>query len=110
MKDAVPDIGALRHRVILEQEVLTPDVAGSYTRSWSEIAEVWAAIDNASAKMKARADQSQEDYRKHIIVRFQDDYRNTKRVRYGARCFVVETIEAVGEQTRFLKIMARETS
>ena len=34
----------LRHRLALQQEVVTGDDAGGFTRSWQELAQLWAEI------------------------------------------------------------------
>ena len=43
-------IGKLRHRISLQSVTLTSDGAGGSTESWAEVAELWAAIEPASAR------------------------------------------------------------
>lgn len=48
--NALPLIGALRHRVTLEAPVDAPDGAGGYTRSFTPIANLWARITPSGAR------------------------------------------------------------
>jgi len=41
----MPAIGELRHRVVLQEEVVSPDGAGGQVRSWRDIVSLWASIE-----------------------------------------------------------------
>jgi SPP1 family predicted phage head-tail adaptor len=104
---AVPAIGALRHRLMLQAPLDTPDNAGGFRRAWSDTAPVWAAVEAGSAFDPGRV-QSGQSITHRITMRWRDDITAGHRLRDGTRIYIIRSVhDATGEQ-RFLTAMTEE--
>ena len=102
------EIGALRHRLVIEQPVETPDGAGGVLRSYSTLATVWAAIAPASADDQVFADRRLGLLSHRIVLRRRDDLTLNHRFRLGFRVFLIRALRDPDERGEFLECLVAE--
>jgi SPP1 family predicted phage head-tail adaptor len=103
----------LRHRLTLQQEVLTPDGAGGYARTWSNIADLWAEIIPFSGNMNRSqettvAAQLQSEISHRILLRYQSGVTAGMRLLFGSRAFNIISIANREEAGEVLELLATE--
>ncbi len=68
-------IGAMRHRIDIQQIVRVADDAGGFVRNDTTLATVWGDIMPLNAVEKNEYDQNQEREKVKIIMRYQDSIK-----------------------------------
>lgn len=74
--------GKLRHKVELQQPVVTQDAEGLNTTVWQTIATPWAEIVDSSAREFIAAAAEQSEVRGKITIRYRQDVDATMRIQY----------------------------
>lgn len=97
-----PRIGALRHRVTLEREVLTPGAAGSFARSWAQLGAAWAEIAPRKSAPAVESGRSLRRTRYQIRLRARPGLEHTDRICLGQRIFAVRGVVEGDATRRFL--------
>jgi len=98
----------LRHRLSLQQEVLNPDGAGGYTRTWQTIVDLWAEINPISGREKLFASQLQAEISHKITIRYRTGVNSSMRFLYENRIFNIRAILNPKENDEVLEIWADE--
>lgn len=108
----------LRHRLTLQAEVQTNDGAGGYSKSWQNIADIWAEIIpvtavssriiSASGKETPFAGQPQAEMSHKILIRYRDDVTPAMRFLFDNRIFNIRHVANVEEKDEILQILAQE--
>lgn len=80
---------ALRRRVAIEQAMDTPDGAGGFSRSWAAQAHAWAAFQALRGGPHDRGDRPVLGNVFAVRMRWRDDLDGARRLRDGARIFVI---------------------
>jgi SPP1 family predicted phage head-tail adaptor len=102
------DPGALKHRLVLEQPVETPDGAGGVTRSYATVTTLWAAVVPVAARGGVVADDLGATVTHRIVARSGPDVTTRHRLREGARIFRILALRDQDGSGRFLEISAEE--
>jgi SPP1 family predicted phage head-tail adaptor len=97
-----PTIADLRHRLLLEQPLATPDGAGGANVTWSTVTEVWAAVVPLTADEVAEADGRAGTVRYRIVVRTGPAITPAQRFRLGARSFPIRGVRPLGSPVTHL--------
>jgi SPP1 family predicted phage head-tail adaptor len=105
---AFTDIGALRHRLALEEPVETPDGAGGVTRSYQTLATLWAKVTPASARERMEAAARGATVTHRIVIRARSGVTTRHRLRAGARLFRIAALHDADGSGRFTVIAAEE--
>lgn len=109
MSRAVP-IGALRHRVTLEAPVDTPDDAGGFSRSFAQVASLWARIVPVAAQDQF-VEQQQEQSLSHLVtIRWRADVRSQMRFVHRGRKLLIHSAHDPDERRRFVICRCEELS
>lgn len=103
-------IGAMRHRLVLETPLDTPDGAGGAARVWDTVATVWAGLRPISAGERVDADAEEHAVTHRVLIRWRDDVTAGDRFRLGARIFEIRALADPEERQRFLQIDVEEVS
>ena len=103
-------IGAMRHRLVLETPVDTPDGAGGAARAWTTVATVWAGLRPFGASERVDADAEEHAATHRVLVRWRDDVTAKDRFRLGAHIFEIRALADPDERRRFLHIDVEEVS
>jgi SPP1 family predicted phage head-tail adaptor len=102
------DPGALRHRLVLEEPVETPDGAGGVTRSYATVTTLWAAVAPVRARGDVVAEALGATVTHRIIVRSGPDVTTRHRLREGTRIFRILALRDQDGSGRLLEIDAEE--
>lgn len=108
MSAAIVDPGALRHRMVLEAPVETPDGAGGVARSYEMVAALWAKVMPAIMRGDVVAAGTGATVTHLIVIRSRAGITTHHRLRDGARIFRVLSFRDADGQGRFIEISAQE--
>ncbi len=100
--------GRLRHRVRIEQPVLTPDGMGGSTKAWQELATVWAEIVAISSGEAVLAGKLTPRIARRFRLRYRADITAAMRLVYEGRVFNILSVINENEADAMLEILAEE--
>lgn len=100
--------GNLRHRLVLEQLAETSDGGGGFTQSWTEVAELWAAIRPISGSEQVESGRMAGTITHELVLRYRTGVVPAMRFRNGARVFQVLAVINVDERGVWLKCLCEE--
>jgi SPP1 family predicted phage head-tail adaptor len=98
----------LRHKLTLQQEIITADDIGGYTRSWKNIADLWAEIIPIGGMEQFFANQIQTTITHRIMLRYRSDIETGNRLLFEARAFNIRSVLNVQEHNEILELLAEE--
>ena len=108
----------LRHRLTLQQKVDTADGAGGYTKTWSDIVDLWAeiipmtgadsALNKGGGKKILFGGQVQSEISHKILLRYRDGVTAAMRLVYEDRIFNIRYVADTQESRETLVILAQE--
>lgn len=101
-------IGRLRHRLILEQSVPTPDGGGGVTLTWVQVAQIWGALEPLSGRERVEAGRIAGRHMYDITIRHRGDVKLSMRFALGTRIFHILSAEDVDGRGRWLKTLCEE--
>ena len=102
------DPGAMRTELVLEQATPTPDGAGGFAETWTEIATVFARLQPIVAREKFGADQTLEEVTHRVTIRHRPDVASGMRFVLGDRVLPILTVHDPDETGRYLICRTRE--
>lgn len=115
----MPDINELaskmRHRIIIQNQVLTPDGIGGNSVSWANFKTVWAHIDSLSG-LSGRGLNAEKNFAGRlneikpmkITIRYTTGLSTEMRVLFDGRVFNIRSIINLDENNEMLQIYAEE--
>ncbi len=98
----------LRHRLTLQEEVITPDSAGGYVKSWDDIANLWAEIVPFNGREKFFSGKIQAEITHKVLLRFREDITTAHRLLFESRVFNIRAIMNVREADDVLELLVEE--
>lgn len=102
----------LRHRITLEQPVMTAADGGQFEVEWESIGQAWAMIDpipNRSVGSESLFSEQQVTSASHeITLRFRDDITTQMRVLFEGRHFNIRNLRNPRERKEFLVLLVEE--
>jgi SPP1 family predicted phage head-tail adaptor len=101
-------IGALRHRLVIEQPLDIDDGAGGATRSYAALATVFAAIETLDAQPALMDNRPGARRSLRILVRWRADLDCAHRLRLGPRLFFIRAIADADDRRRRLALLCEE--
>jgi SPP1 family predicted phage head-tail adaptor len=90
--------GRLRHRLSLQREVETRDANGNRTKSWQEIAKVWAAVEPMSGRELIAAASVASKIAVRIIIRYRRDAVPTLRFVHLHRGLIYDILAPIPDK------------
>lgn len=102
----------LRHRVTLQEPALTTDNAGGYTRTWDDVADLWAEVSPLEAQSFSQERlqdlhlQSRVTHR--VTLRYREGVTADMRLVFEERVLVIRAIVNARELGEALVILAEE--
>lgn len=111
MASSTPLIGSLRHYVSLWED--RGDVRGEHnlpTAHWVRVANFYASIEPVGGREFFQAQQVQSSVTYRIRCRWLPGVRPQQQIRYGTRCFDIQSVLDAEERNEWLEIMAVEHS
>lgn len=101
-------IGALRHRLVLEERTRTADEGGTAVVTWTAIGEVWGRIASSSGRELVRADGVTARLTHEIALRHRTGVLPEMRLRQGTRVFEIHAVIDIAERRRWLLCLCEE--
>ncbi len=101
-------IGALRHRVELQQRQVAQGAGGHLTETWTTLARVAAQVEPLRGTEELLALQLVNPITHKITVRYAPGLKAARRILFGARVFTVKSVINKGERNRYLIFRAEE--
>jgi SPP1 family predicted phage head-tail adaptor len=98
----------LRQRLTLQEEIEIPDGAGGFTRSWQDIADLWAEIIPFTGREKLFAGQLQSQISHRILLRYRSGITAGQRLVFENRAFNIRYLFNTAEADETLEILAEE--
>lgn len=98
----------LRHLMLLQEEVRAADGAGGFTRSWKDVAEIWAEIAPASGKEKIFSMQMHSTLMHRVTMRYREDVRASQRLVFDNRAFYIRYVVSLGYGNELLELFVEE--
>lgn len=101
-------VGALRHRVVLEQRETVPDNAGGGQDVFTPLAAVWAQIEPAAARRRGdpAAPFAGGEYR--LRLRLRTDVCPGMRVLWARQILEILQVAPLTGERRFMELRCRE--
>ena len=107
--------GQLNRRVIIQSRTETQGTTGEVTWSWSDVDEVWAAVEPVSGREYFAAQQVQSSTDTVIRIRYRHGITTKMRIKYEepgspvySRYYEIEAVLSPREGRRELHLMCRE--
>lgn len=101
-------VADLRHRVTLEQAVLTSDGAGGSTITWSPLKTIWAKIKPITGRETFERHKSETAMTHKITLRYDGTPAPGMRLTKETRCFRILSVIDLDEKNRWLQLDVRE--
>lgn len=102
-------MGALRHRLLIEQQVQTPDGHGGYLTTWQPLEEndrIFAAIYDLGARALREAGALANQTTHRIVTRYRQDVRQGMRLIGNGRVYVIDAVLDAENRKEYLEIAA----
>lgn len=106
MSDA--SIGAMRRRFALEALVRTPDGSGGAFETWTEIADLWGALEEGPGDERYASGRIEGRLTHNVLIRARADIAPGHRLRYGLRIFDIRAVMIADERHRRMRILCTE--
>lgn len=105
-----PRLGALRHRVTIEEPVRVSDEAGGAAITWSYVATVWAEIQPKTGREVFESDQLGGRVTHDVRMRYRDGVTPKMRIFHSGRLFDIRFVANVGERSEWLICVCEEVA
>lgn len=84
--------GPLRHRVSLQERILTQDSDGNPITAWEEVSAPWASVEPLSAREFIAAQAQQSAVTTRIRIRYRDGVNAQMRVVHRGRTYNIQGV------------------
>lgn len=101
-------IGTLRHRITLQSYTAAPDSYGDPIKAWSDLADVWAAVEPLTGREYFQAQQTHAEVTYRVRIRYRGDVVPTMRIAYTGKTLEILAVIDVGERRREMHLMCRD--
>ena len=103
-------IGAMRHRLVLQTPVETPDLAGGVVRGWSTVVTLWGSIEPLSEGPGIVGEAPSSLSRLRVVLRWRGDVAAGQRLVKGSRIFAIRAVSDPDERRLWLVLTVEETT
>jgi len=102
------DAGRLDRRLTLQQPVRTVDETGDSQVSWSDVATVWAMVEESGGRELWRAQQVMPEVSARILIRHRDDVQADWRAVEDGRVWSILAVRRLGRKQLLELLVRRE--
>jgi len=102
-------IGEMKHRISLQEAVLTPDGGGGFSTIWQDIAavpDIYAAIVPLSGSEQLKYHQLEATVSHRITIRYRTDVSPAMRILHNDMAFQIISVIDRGGLNTYLDILA----
>lgn len=97
-------IGALRHRITIEQATDARNAIGEMVPSWATFATVWASIEPLRGRELEAAQQRFAEASHEVVIRYLVGLVPKMRVKFGTRLFDIGFVQNIEERNREMRL------
>ena len=101
-------IGKLRHRIILQKQVVIKDSIGQETEKWKDVETVWARVEPLSGKEYFNAKQTNSEVSSKITIRYLVDITSQMRVIFQEHTYNILSVINFEERNKYLQLLCTE--
>ena len=104
-------IGKMKHKMTIEEKVVSSDGGGGVTEAWQAIANnpnVYVDIVEVTIAEQAKFSQILSDTTHKILTRYHTDLTLDKRLNDGTNIFEIKKIDNIKGENRFLLCYTRK--
>lgn len=101
-------IGELRKLVTIQGESSTPDDAGGYVLSWTNLATAWAEITALNGREVYTAQHLEGRVTHRVTMRYRAGVTTDMRLTCGSRVFNIRAVMNSDERNRWLELLVEE--
>ena len=98
----------IRHRLILQQELKTPDSAGGFVRTWQDITDLWAEITPLNGKEKFFSERLQSALTHRVFIRYRSGITTENRLVFNGRALNIRSVMNIDEKNAVLELLVEE--
>ena len=102
--------GDLRRRVTIQQKSVTRDTYGAEVVSWTDVATVWASVEDLSGRELYDAERITTEVTTRIRMRYRAGITTDMRAVYGARTFNIRAVLDPEGRKRELQLLVAEVT
>lgn len=99
--------GELRHRVRVQEKVITRDAIGGEMITWKDRGTVWAEVEPLAGRELFAAQQIQPEATMRFGLRYWSEIKSEWQVIWQEQTFDVLSVIDVGARRRKLQLLAR---
>lgn len=99
---ALPAVGDLRVRAMIEAPVDTPDDSGAMTRTYAPLANVWAHVAALTGEARFVASRQEQSITHLVRIRWRADVTSEMRFILRSRKLLIHSVYDPDERRRFL--------
>jgi len=101
-------IGDLRHRIIFQQPVKTPDGYKGHTVTWQDLFTVWGSVEPLSGREYFYAHQIKAEVTHRVRTRYNEKVTTEMRIKHKGRILAIESVIDLEEKREIQETLARE--
>lgn len=105
--------GRLRHRVTIQQPVLSPDGLGGGSKTWSNVATVWADVTTSEGNVGINletvvSDQTRSLNMYRVKMRYRAGVGTNMRLLHRGRVLEILSVANIDERNKEMTLLCRE--
>lgn len=101
--------GRLRHRVSLQERLLSQDEHGNPVFTWREVCQLWAAVEPLSVRDLIAAQAQQSGVSVRVVIRYRENINPQMRIVYRGKFYSIRGIQPDADSgLEYLTILASE--
>ena len=108
MAKNAPSIGAMRHKIIIQQVTSTTDAGGGRSVAWSNYKTVFAHVQQLSAQVKYDTGIVEEKGLYEFTMRFLTGVSTRNRISFDSKLFNIDSVINMDERKKYIVIRAKE--
>lgn len=98
----------LKQRLTLQQEIQASDGYGGYTRTWQNIADLWAEIIPLAGREGVADEKLEASLTHRVVLRYRSDITAGMRLLFENRAFNIRAVFNVKENNELLELLSEE--
>jgi SPP1 family predicted phage head-tail adaptor len=100
----------LRHRITLQQKLITKDHEGIPMDIWQDTSTIWAAIEPLRGREYFQAATVQSQNMIRFTIRYRKGVTSKMRISYDSKLYDIQSIIDVNGRHQQLELMAKEVT
>lgn len=108
MSEAVPPLGTLTDRVVLQRKIVSDEPEGGAVAVYSTLSTVWARVRQLSARSAYAEDARGQSISHAVVMRFRTDLKPGDRIVYRGRVLEIAALADINGRRAYLSCQCSE--